>query len=158
MIKNVTIARLQDYPHLASVCGEWDDAVWPRNPAIEDFFADHYSEAALNQGNEAPQVWIAIHDGNPIGMMSLITDDHPDFPHLSPWLASAYVLPQYRGQGVFRALHDQLVKFARTQTGYSALYVYSHVDFSTLGDWLAIDRISDPFEEGHIVTLYKNNL
>lgn len=153
------IVQLQDYPHFAEQCSQWDDAAWPRNPEIEDFFADHYHLAAENNGNEVPMVWVALTSDNmPIGMVSLIADDHPDYLHLSPWLASAFVLPEYRGKGVFRALHDALLDCVKTQTDYKNIHVYSHIDFSYLGNWTAIEKIQDPFENGQWVTLFTQTL
>lgn len=155
---SVQIARLQDYPHFASVCSQWDDAAWPRSPDIEDFFADHYGPAASNKSNEAPQVWVAFeNDTTPVGMISLIADDHPDYLHLSPWLASAYVLPEYRGQGIFRKLQEHVVTYARENMNVPALYVYSHVDFTQWG-WIAMEQISDPFAPDKQVTLFRRDL
>lgn len=154
----VLIARLQDYPHLAAICSQWDDAAWPRSPEIEDFFADHYPVAASNQGNDVPQVWIALeNDTTPVGMISLIADDHPDYLHLSPWLASAYVLPEYRGQGIFHALQENVVAYVRETLKSSALYVYSHVDFTQWG-WVAMEQIVDPFAPEKHVMLFRRDL
>lgn len=160
------IARLCDYPEFAEICAQWDETEWPRTPQIEDFFSDHYRQAAAHDGPQLPQTWIALelaqqtggHALRPVGMTSLIADDHPDFTELSPWLASAYVVPEYRGRGIFRALHNAAVRFARERMGLTHLYVYSPVDFTRLGNWQARAEISDPFEQGKTVTLFRNDL
>lgn len=149
------IAKLHDYPQFASICGEWDNRAWPRNPEIEEFFEDHYQAAANSDGTAIPQVWVALNDKNiPIGMMSIIADDHPDYMHLSPWLASAFVMPEYRGQGIFQALQKHVLEFARNELDTPCLYVYSHIDFSKTG-WRAIEQIIDPFAPDKQVTLFE---
>ena len=98
---SIVIKRLCDCPEFVPICQKWDETEWPRTPEIEAFFSDHYAEAAQNKGEELPQAFIALSDGKPIGMISLIAEDHPDFLHLHPWLASGYVEPAVRGSKAF---------------------------------------------------------
>ncbi len=130
---NVTIYRLCDRPEWANTCRSWDLAVWPRTPGNEAFFAEHYTGAAANQKTLCPHVWVAAVDDMPIGMISMVTDDHPDFIELSPWLASAYVVPTMRRKGVFRKLHDTLIDFVHHEKLLKLLYVYTHLDFTLFG-------------------------
>ena len=54
-------------------------------------------------------VWVAECDGVPCGMVGLDASDMADRPHLGPWLASLYVVPEHRGRGVASALVDHVL-------------------------------------------------
>ena len=47
-----------------------------------------------------PEIFVALDGDAPVGMASLIEHDLDARPDLSPWLASVYVLPAYRQQGL----------------------------------------------------------
>jgi ribosomal protein S18 acetylase RimI-like enzyme len=44
------------------------------------------------------------------------------------WLQSVYVLPEFRGQGIFRTLFTHVHQLARTDAGVTALRLYMHAD------------------------------
>ena len=50
--------------------------------------------------NALPQMFVAVQNGKPIGMVSLMLTDLSTRPDISPWLAYLYVLPAYRKFGV----------------------------------------------------------
>jgi GNAT superfamily N-acetyltransferase len=74
-----------------------------------------------------------------------------------PWLASAYVVPEWRGKGLFILLHDTLIAYAESEIQSPQVYVYSHIDFKKLG-WTAIKKIQDPFAPDHEVTIFRRIL
>ena len=155
---NPMIYRLCDRPEWADVCRQWDEEAWPRtSPEMVEFFAEHYTQAADRKNKDAPQTWIAVVKDHPVGMISLIKDDHPDYLHLHPWLASAFVLPDMRGKGIFRKLHDALIEFVKNEMKLPEVYVYSHIDFKTLG-WSTVEETDDPFAPDHKVTIFKQVL
>jgi len=47
-----------------------------------------------------PQMFVAIQNGKPIGVVSLMLTDLSTRPDISPWLAYLFVLPAYRKSGV----------------------------------------------------------
>jgi GNAT superfamily N-acetyltransferase len=48
----------------------------------------------------APEETFVLFDGDePLGTASLVTNDLPSRPDLTPWLASVLVRPQFRGRG-----------------------------------------------------------
>jgi GNAT superfamily N-acetyltransferase len=149
---SLKIYRLCDHSEWAKTCDEWDEAAWPRSPEIAAFFASHYAEAAANKGSELPQTFVAAFDGKPVGMTSLVRDDHPELTHLGPWLAAAFILPEYRGRGIYRHLLEARMEFCRCN-GIKELFVYSHLDFVKWG-WSIFGETYDPFLPERKVTLY----
>lgn len=94
------LARLApDSPHVATLAG-WARVEWGHlNPGREAAsavaaFREHCGPAGV------PSVFAALAGERPVGMASLVVDDMPDRPELTPWLASVYVLPEWRGRGL----------------------------------------------------------
>ncbi len=70
-----------------------------------------------------PETWVAEDDGDWLGSVSLLQNDHDDIRQYAPWLASLYVPPQARGRGVARALVTHCVAQA-ARLGVDPLYLY----------------------------------
>src|SRR5690606_35734054 len=71
-----------------------------------------------------PSTLVALDgDGEWLGSVSLLAEDHPDIPQYSPWLASLYVRPEARGNGTGRALVARAVAEAAA-LGIGTLYLY----------------------------------
>ena len=62
---------------------------------------------------EIPTTILALENGQPLGSVSLLEDDMDTHKHLSPWLASLFVVPQRRGHGIGGKLVTRLVEEAR---------------------------------------------
>jgi predicted N-acetyltransferase YhbS len=80
--------------------------------------------------------------GNPvIGTVSLDASDLPSHDHLSPWLASLYVVPSHRRVGVGRALIKHLVAFAKSR-GISTVYLWTpgSTEFYERLGWKLLER------------------
>ena len=58
------------------------------------------------------------------GSISLSASDAPEFSEYSPWLASLYVAPPFRGRGLGTRLIDALVNHAHQQ-GFERLYLFT---------------------------------
>lgn len=69
--------------------------------------------------------------GDWLGSVSLLQEDHEHIRQYSPWLASLYVRPQARGQGVGAALVARCVAEAAA-LGVARLYLYCT---GTVADW-----------------------
>jgi len=78
--------------------------------------------AAL-QKSALPTTFVALRDDTLLGSASLVrqTITHP---HLSPWLSSVYVDPQYRGQGIASALVGR-VERAAAEMGSDKIYLFT---------------------------------
>jgi GNAT superfamily N-acetyltransferase len=72
-----------------------------------------------------------MHESNVIGTVSLDFSDLPSHDHLSPWLASLFVLPEARGQGTGTALIDFDVVLTEIATGLYRLMARQLVGYET---------------------------
>src|SRR5437867_10096139 len=61
---------------------------------------------------QIPTTIIAIENGEALGSISLLEDDMDTHKHLSPWLASLFVVPQKRGRGIGAKLVMRLAEEA----------------------------------------------
>lgn len=90
---------------------------WNEATVLAEFAVQH-SDGRL------PTTLIAVEHAALIGSVSLILDDLPGCEHLNPWLASFYVLPEYRrcGRGdlLLRAAEETLL--AR---GITTVYLFT---------------------------------
>jgi GNAT superfamily N-acetyltransferase len=71
-----------------------------------------------------PCTVIALMDGEITGTASLITDDMPERPDLTPWLASVYVAPEFRKKGIAGKMIERIINDAAA-LGVSRLYLYT---------------------------------
>ncbi len=79
-----------------------------------------------------PCTWLALAgDGDWLGSVSLLDQDHPQLDQYRPWLASLYVRPPARGGGVGEALLAHAIARARAW-GLPRLYLYCS---GSVGDW-----------------------
>lgn len=100
MIENIAIVWLQaDSPHARTVAGWTHDAWGHLHP---DTSAAEYRRAFYAQCGEGgvPSVFVAMHGASPVGTASLVADDMSIRRELTPWLASVFVLPEWRGHGI----------------------------------------------------------
>lgn len=97
----LTIRRIAETPHAAAVAA-WLHAAWWDLEGWSLAATQAFLEAAA--GPAAPIAFVAERDGAPVGTATLDTDDLESRPDLTPWLASVWVAPSWRGQGVATAL------------------------------------------------------
>jgi GNAT superfamily N-acetyltransferase len=72
--------------------------------------------------------FVAEAEGTVVGQL-MITYEWSDWRNGNIWwLQSVYVKPEFRGQGIFRALFDELERRARSQPGVCCLRLYMHAD------------------------------
>lgn len=104
--------------------------------------------------DKMPLTFVALHNGNAVGMCSLRENDGIR-PDLTPWLGALAVKEDYRQQGIGRQLID-IVKQEAIKFGYSELYLFAFDHtipqyYQSLG-WKIIG--TDNFK-GHPVTVMK---
>lgn len=145
-------ALAPDSPWVAEVAA-WQHALWGyHNPAhdAEQWQADVRRHCG---GTGMPSVWLARAAGEVAGTASLVPDDGDIRRDLSPWLASVYVLPAFRGRGIASALVRHLEARAAA-SGHAALHLftpdqqalYARLGWSPLerrfhcGEWVSVMR------------------
>ena len=73
-----------------------------------------------------PMTLIALIDGNLAGSCRICEDDFDGArPDLTPWLATLFVLPAYRGKGVGSALANQAATEVKSYKCGDALYLWA---------------------------------
>ena len=117
------IRPLADHPDAIPTLAEWFHAEWHSYDGRSRAEIEHQLRDSLNH-NSLPITFIAVSSADVIGTVSLDKSDLPLYDHLSPWLASLYVVPIRRRAGVGRALVRHLVTFAR-ERGISPLYLWT---------------------------------
>jgi GNAT superfamily N-acetyltransferase len=84
--------------------------------------------AALLQDSAKGVYYVAEINGQVVGQV-MITYEWSDWRNANIWwLQSVYVKPEFRRQGIFRALFAHLEQLARRQTGVCGLRLYMHTD------------------------------
>jgi N-acetylglutamate synthase and related acetyltransferases len=127
------IRLLGDVPSAVPLLAEWFYAEWHdfdgrSRSEIEVLLRDNLSRDAL------PVTFVALDNAEVIGTVSLDTSDLPPYDHLSPWLASLYVVPSRRREGIGRALVEHLVAFA-LKRGISPLYLWTPGSTHLYEEW-----------------------
>ncbi|MEZ4606774.1 MAG: GNAT family N-acetyltransferase [Deinococcales bacterium] len=121
---NIRLAYLADYPEYIEPLAHLHHQEWG------SFYENWTFEIALQELLEAkktvlPLTLIALEETQLLGSVSLIEDDWlKGFEHLSPWLASLFVLPAYRGKGVGKALVKGVLREARAL--HPQVYLFNH--------------------------------
>jgi len=89
-----------------------------------------------------PATWLAYADEALIGSISALLEDSPEMADVpGPWLASFYIVPEARGQGVAQALMNAAAQ-AVAALGYSGWYLFTenHEDYYANAGWLLHER------------------
>jgi len=91
--------------------------------------------------SEIPTTVVAIDDGAVLGSAMLIEHDMDSRLDLSPWLASVFVAPERRRQGIGAALVRRIIEEARV-LGERRLYLYTPdaEEFYAREGWRLIER------------------
>lgn len=98
------IAYLNDHPEFAPRLARLQAEAWQHLYRDWDFAVAIAEFAVQHADGRVPTTLIALRDGTLLGSVSLIHDDLPGWEHLNPWLASLYVLREFRGQWIGSAL------------------------------------------------------
>ena len=72
--------------------------------------------------DEIPLSLVALVSGQPVGTVNLIENDDEARPHLRPWLAALFVIPEHRSCGIGSALVRALQQQAKDM-GIDVMYL-----------------------------------
>ncbi len=117
------IESLVDYPQFIPTLAAWHHAQWSYLD-VGKSMAQRAATLRTHQRATVPMTVVALSSGALLGSASLIAHDMDTRLDLSPWLASVYVAPSYRGHGVGSALVREIVAHA-TAMGFPALYLFT---------------------------------
>src|SRR5437667_8270440 len=90
---------------------------------------------------EIPTTVVAIENGTVLGSAMLIADDMDTRRELSPWLASVFVAPERRREGIGGALVQRIIEEAK-QLGIGRVYLYTPnaEEFYARQGWRFVER------------------
>ncbi len=105
------IRPLSEVPTARETCIRWADAEWG---AVAGFtIADWEEEYARIEAHPTDEVFVALEDGVPAGMVWLLEHEGIDtLQHLTPWLSSLVVDPAHRDRGIAGALIRHIEAYA----------------------------------------------
>lgn len=143
----VDIISLSEKPEFADTCAAWAFGQWGSQYGTGSLekTIERYRRTAQKSG-VLPATWIAMRLGKPAGMISLKIDDHPDLPDIHSWLASLFVHPEHRGQGIAHLLIERLEKEAKDSFGLTTLSLYTSgaSDLYVTHGYEGIKQVRDP--------------
>lgn len=116
------IAYLADHPQYIPTLADWHHAQWGHlNPGSDSAKRSH--QLAQHTGRPGiPTTLIALDGTTLLGSASLVQNDLTTHPQLTPFLASVYVAPPFRRQGVASALVRGVMAAAQ-ELGVTELYL-----------------------------------
>lgn len=141
--------------HVATLAG-WIHAEWGHLHSGRDFAAavGHLRGDCGLAG--VPSVFAAMDGERPVGTASLVVDDMSDRRELTPWLASVYVLPEWRGRGIASRLVRRVEEEAQAH-GVERFYLYTP-DQQALYRRLGWQDVEEREYRGEAVTIMQRDL
>ena len=92
-----------------------------------------------------PMTLVAVEDTIPVGSVSLLEHQLDSHLNLSPWVASLFVLEQYRNLGIGIRLMQEIEMIA-SAIGHTSLFLFTHTAkayYENRG-WKTIDTVRPP--------------
>ncbi|MCE9663336.1 GNAT family N-acetyltransferase [Halomonas sp. M5N1S17] len=123
-MRDLSIVRLNpDSIHVATVAS-WTYAEWGHlHPGSNP---ESYREAFRRECGDGgvPSVFVAMQGDRPVGTAALMAEDMDSRRELTPWLASVFVLPEWRGWGIAARLIRRVEEEAAA-CGVGQFYLYT---------------------------------
>lgn len=149
------IIDLKHKPHHLETLAQWHHAQWSYlNP--NKTLAQRIEEKKFHLLSQfVPTTFIAV-DGKLLGSAAVIEHDMDTRTELTPWLASVYVAPEFRRQGIGSKLVLYVMKKAKEE-GIGKFYLFTpdrETFYARLG-WSTIEKTD---YHGYPVTVMSVNL
>lgn len=138
----VEVVPLGERPDLVPLLARW---LWAEfghldNMSLAETQADL---AAAILARDMPRVFVLLEAGEPVGTASLLAQDLPERPDLTPWLASVFITPEARGRGLVHHL-IRSVEAEASRQGHRRLWLYtwrSRTVYARAG-WRVADHVT----------------
>lgn len=145
------IDYLADHLHFAPMLARWHYDEW-RELLPQWSYAEALADLQSHTRRGCiPTTFVAVEGGQLVGSVSLLTTDIENWQHLSPWLASLFVIPAQRGKGVGSKLVARVIAEAkRLQAAKLYLFTAEQEDFYRKLNWSVHERVDF---HGHAVTV-----
>src|SRR5438876_12277484 len=150
------IGYLADHADAVAALARWHHDEWAtRTPEIS--IGDRAARfTARAQRGGLPMGFVAIVGGQVVGLACLVECDLESHAHLSPWLASVVVAPEYRGHGLGSALCKRATDEAGV-LGFQRAYLFTS-DKQHLYRRLGWSTLEGATWRGHQVTIMVREL
>lgn len=110
---SLQVAHLHTVPwHTASVAGLVHREFWTEVPGATAAGMEARL-ATAGDPDRVPLSLVALHGGQPLGVVNLVVSDGDEHPEWTPWLAGLVVHKAWRGRGVGSVLVRDLLDHAR---------------------------------------------
>lgn len=133
----MTIDYLRDVPEHTETIAKW----------IYDTFLHEFEIMTFEEWLELMKhperiTFVAIENGRVLGTASLDFADLPPRDDLTPWLASVYVLPEFRARGLGAKLVEAVENEAKAK-GFERIYLHTsdREGFYAKRGWQLVDKV-----------------
>ncbi len=151
-IDEIEIENLADRQEFLECVTEWIYKEWSESQGqkLEDVL--YRSKHSINK-EDIPQMYVAIYNNSPIGVVSLWRNDLTSRQDLFPWLATLFVKEEYRHIGVGKKLQEKCIDVVR-ELGYEKLYLITdHKNYYEKMGWQFLEHA--PLNDGRQTRVYQ---
>ena len=119
------ILDLRECPQHLEQLARWHHAEWSYLSPDKSFEERLAGMQVYLNDDFMPTTWVAVNDdGEVLGSAATRAYDMDTHMHLSPWLASVFVSPDHRKQGIGSALVRQVMAACKAD-GIETLYLFT---------------------------------
>lgn len=106
---------------------QWCYDNWTHECHDAKIYNKHEYEDYVKNKDECYLHFISIHkESNQIcGCVSVVKNDISTYLNYGPWVASLYVCPQYRNNGISKMLLSYLIEYLKVKREYPKIYLWT---------------------------------
>ena len=150
----IKIATLKEHPQYISQLAIWHENEWGHYYPSQSL-DDRTAKMQFYLGDTfIPSTFIALEGDQLLGSAASIDSDLPNKPNLTPWLASVFVKPEVRHQGIATKLITHLCDQAKNEQ-ITRLYLFTEnqQNFYKKMGWVALEQLDYSGEQVTIMAL-----